>query len=183
MLIMLKTKKPTVGLIVLVALVLVAAIIGTTIAYYMITSPTTENTFEVAAPGSLTVNETFTEGDTEKKNVYVTLNGGDTSVYVRAAIVITFQDASGNVLAKVPVKDTDYTIEMGPNWTLKSDGFWYYYDTVAPDTSTTNLIVSCKTLNTSYKLVVEVLAQSIQAAPTDAVLEQWGFIPGEDSGN
>lgn len=180
---MLKTKKSTVGLIVLVAFVLVAAVIGTTIAYYEIASRTVDNTFEPGTIGTLTVNETFTDGGTEKKDVYVTLNGGDTSVYVRALVTINFQNDSGNLIAKGPVKDTDYTIEMGSNWTLKSDGYWYYYDTVAPDTSTTNLIVSCKTLSTDYKLVVDVVTQSIQATPTDAVLEQWGFIPGEDSGN
>lgn len=180
---MLKSKKTTIGLIALVSFLLISAIVGTTFAYYQETAQATENTFTVAGSGNLLITETFTAGDLEKKNVYVTLNGGDGSVYVRATLAISFQDKDGNILAKIPVKDTDYTIEMGANWMKHTDGYWYYNSTVAPDTSTTNLIVSCKTLSTEYKLVVDVLAQSVQASPSSAVVDLWGFDPLADSGS
>lgn len=164
-------------LIVLIVSVVLLLLIpaGSTLSYVKHTSDGVANEFSAAAAPPLYIDETF-DGQT-KSNVKVRLDeSGSGRYYVRAAIVITMLDDSGNTVAKLPVSGTDYTISMGSDWT-KNGNYWYYNKTLAPGQSTTNLIQSCVTRNNAYQLSVKVAAQTVQANPADAVTEAWGLTP------
>ena len=153
-------------LILLAATVLLLTFaVGGTIAYLVTSDGPVVNTFEPAEV-TIKVRETIT-GNT-KTNVYIE-NTGSAKAYIRAAIVVTWQDASGNVYPALPVQRTDYTISLGSDWT-EQDGYYYYngeVDCVAGSNTTTNLINSIAPVEGcipyGYDLHVEILAQAIQA--------------------
>ena len=149
---------------------------GTVTAYLSYATNPATNTFRAAQAVDPTVNETFDN----KEKTDVSVNVGNTSVnndagysvYVRAAVVVTWKNAEdGNVLGKVPVKDTDYEITFDEtNWFFK-DGFWYHKAAVNSQGNTSVLIINCQKkegapVPTGYNLNVEILAQTIQALGT-----------------
>ena len=171
---------------------------GTVAAYLSYATKPVTNTFQVAQSVLPDVKETFDK--TVKTNVSV--NVGDTSfnndagysVYVRAAVVATWKDPDGNVLGKVPVKGTDYTIvypdSYNSNW-FEHGGFYYHKAPVGSKGSTKILISSCKledgvTAPAGYSLNVEILTQTIQALGetdadnTPAVTDAWGVTVNND---
>lgn len=109
----------------------------------------------------------------EKNNVHVE-NQSQADVYIRAAIVINWQDDEGNIVAE-PVKDSDYTMVLGTGW-KESNGYYYCQQAdVNNPAKTAQLIVSCVPNGTpKYHLSVSVLAQAIQAEPDEAVVDAWG---------
>ena len=147
---------------VLLALLLTAAVSGT-LAYLMDTTAEVKNVFTPASVPPV-INETFTNN--VKTDVTIT-NSGNVSAYIRAAVVVTWQDSAGNVYGKAPVQGTDYFIDFGDKWTQGADGFWYYADPVAAGGKTSNLIDECKPLlnceDPSFTLHVEILTQTVQA--------------------
>ena len=111
-------------------------------------------------------------------------NTGDTTAFIRAAINVTWmsnQDAANQtVSAKVPVKDTDYSITFAKNtnWIQGADGYYYYQLPVGPQGSTGVLIEECKLQNNAsvpdgYHLSVEIVASAIQSAPDSVVQSMW----------
>ena len=158
-----KTRKVKVILLSL-ALIMVMAISGT-LAFITASSNDVNNTFE---PGRVTckVDETF--NGTTKTNVTIT-NTGNVRAYIRAEIVVTWQNENGDVYGK-PVAQNEYELSVGSNWKYnEADGFYYYPSIVEPNVSTRNLIDSCKLKDSvtppaeGYYLCVEVLASAIQA--------------------
>lgn len=98
--------------------------------------------------------------------------------YVRAMIVVTWQDANGQVLAPSPKLGEDYelTLDLANGW--KQSGLYYYYASpIAPGKSTSKLITSAKPLkacgDSNYTLHVEVIAEAVQAEPSDVVAKVW----------
>ncbi len=159
-----KMNRKAIALIIMIA-VLLTATVGGTMAYLAAATSSVVNTFEPAnVPPE--INEER-EGNV-KKNVTVT-NSGNVDAYIRAKIVVTWQDGQGNVYPKMPVVGTDYTMStgIGNGWKLESDGYYYYSGEVAPNTPTNALIITCEPKNTAptdaYNLHVEILAQAIQA--------------------
>lgn len=156
------------------ALVVVCAI-GGTIAYFTAQTPEVKNTFTAAGAPTPEIEETF--DGTTKSNVKVRLGtDGSGSYFIRAAIVFTVQNEDGETIAYAPRAGVDYKIEYGLDWTEGADGYWYYPSPVAPGGETTDLIVSC-TNKCPEHLVVDIIAQTIQAEPADAVVSEWGFDP------
>lgn len=164
-------------------LALLVGIVGSSLAYLITQTGSVENTFQ---PSKVTceIQEEFRQGGSEKKNVQVK-NTGDTDAYIRAALVFTWVDSQGNI-APNPVGSGDYTLETGSDWTLKSDGFYYYNQSVAPGGKTTNLIVSCAPVSgkapTGYNLCVDVIADAIQSkglssSNTKPVVDAWKVDP------
>lgn len=160
---------------------LLVGIVGSSLAYLVTKTDPVQNTFQ---PSRVTcqIDEEF-DGAT-KRNVNVT-NTGDTDAYIRAALVFTWVDSKGNI-APNPVGSGDYTLETGSDWTLKSDGFYYYNQSVAPGGKTTNLIVSCAPVSgkapTGYTLCVDVIADAIQSkglssSNTKPVVDAWKVDP------
>lgn len=157
----------------LAALVVIAmGVVGGTVAYLVTKTDPVVNTF---TPGvvSCKIDETF--DGTTKSNVYVT-NTGNTNAYIRAAIIVTWKDAAGNIAATVPVEGYDYNLKLNTNnWTHSGD-YYYYKSSVEPNGTTEKLVESCSALksNGDYTLSVEILADAIQSSPDSAVTQAWG---------
>lgn len=116
---------------------------------------------------NIEVEETF-EGDV-KSNVRVT-NTGTVEVYIRAAVVATWEDQAGNPLA-IPVKpgDVKYTNFPGDGWTQGSDGYYYYTQPVSANKTTGNLIGEATVPGATAEQVLnlQILAEAIQAGGKD----------------
>lgn len=187
-------KKSTALLVSLVLLLTVS--VGATLAFLIDTDDPITNTF---TPSEVTVqvNETF--DGTTKSNVSIK-NTGDTEAYIRAAIIVTWQDANGNVYGQLPdeKKDDettgDYTISFNTTeqsaydngkWIKGSDGFYYWSKPVksekeaASDCNTGILITEAKLVEgakapaDNYYLCIEIIASGIQAEPKTAVESAW----------
>lgn len=164
----------------LAALAVIAmGVVGGTVAYLVTDTAPVVNTF---TPGEVSceIKETF--NGTTKENVTVT-NTGNTDAYIRAAIIVTWKDAEGNIAATVPVKDDDYKISLNSTEWTEHGGYYYYKSSVAPEGTTVNLINSCEVLksNDGYTLSVEILADAIQSSPVEAVREAWGYVPSSSN--
>lgn len=174
--------------VVLAVAVCFAVMAGCTGAFaWLHTESGLRNAFQLATvtPG---ISETFEQGSTVKENVTLK-NDGNVDAYLRASISVRWEVTDGNggtlVLGEVPVLGADYTITWGtdPGWVLGTDGLYYWTAPVAAGSGTANLINTC-VWNTpsayadNRRLVVEIDAQSVQASPTDAVLEAWGVGTG-----
>lgn len=162
-------------------IMLIGAVIGSTVAFLITNTGPVENTFAYASV-SCDVKEDF-NGST-KENVQIT-NTGSTDAYIRATYVVNWVDAQGNIVASVP---GDYSYELtenpGSNWTKAADGYFYYLTPVAPGKSTPGSLLTCTVTrpeNPEYRLSVEILATAIQSTPAKAVTEAWGVTPA--SGN
>lgn len=166
----------------LVSLVLVLGVaVGGTVAFLSTRTDSKENTF---TPSKVTCAVTETFNNNVKSNVAVK-NTGDTTAFIRAAINVTWMSnkdaANQTVSAKVPVKDTDYSITFAKNtnWIQGADGYYYYQLPVGPQDSTEVLIEECKLLKDAavpdgYHLSVEIVASAIQSVPEAAVKAAWG---------
>lgn len=152
------------------ALVLTLSV-GGTIAYLITDTRPVENTF---TPGNVACEVIEKFNGTAKSDVKIK-NTGNTDAYIRAAIVVTWQNADGKVLAEVPQENVDYTLSINTNgWGKKGD---YYYCTTAgsPNTQTSVLINSCTAIKAKegYSLCVDVLAQAIQSSPNTVESSTW----------
>ncbi len=171
------------GILLAAVIVLLAGAVGGTWAFLVAQSEPVQNNFTYAHV-SCTIKEKF--DGTTKSDVQIR-NTGDIPAYIRARIVVTWKDASGNVSA-VPVKNTDYTIAFNENekdWTQQGD-YWYCKTAVDAGEETPVLITTCEKKGTApedYDLSVEILADAIQSEPANAVMEAWGYNPTAVSGN
>lgn len=165
-------RKPWLSALLVVLLVLSVSTTGV-FAYLKLSTPKADNSFTSAQSVNPQIKEEAFDGSVKNN---VTVNVGETgySVYVRAAVVVTWQDEAGNVYITPPVAGTDYSISYGTdNWTQEGDGYWYYKSAVESGGETAPLITECRPLKAApiegYTLNVKVIAQTIQCAGfTDA---------------
>lgn len=161
-------KNKAMALIVSILLMLTVTI-GGSLAYLIATSDAVTNTFN---PSHVTTAVEETLDNNVKKDVKIK-NTGDTAAYIRAAVVVTWQNANGDVYGQKPVAGVDYTNwTPGADWVEGNDGFYYYKKPVEPNMSTaTALISGIEALSSSpaeeYSLCVEVLGSAIQADGVD----------------
>ena len=163
--------------ITLVSLILILTIgVGGTLAYLITSTGEVKNTF-TPADYDIEINETLEDG--AKKNVTAT-NMSDFDMYLRAAIVVTWTNADGNVIPQ-PSGATVTGIPDGDvgNWKMVGD-YWYYNTAVAPNGTTDAIIAEARMENLpeGVKGNIEILVQGIQAEPDQAVIDAWGFVPG-----
>lgn len=173
---------------VLIGIALVSMTIGGVAAYLSMSGGTVKNTFTPETEVPPTIVETFEENvSLVKQNVRVNVGNPGYAVYVRAAVVVSWRDQDGNVMAQMPVENTDYTISMGDGWFLHN-GYWYCKTMVhSPDGQadgiTPALIDTCtaKAKKSGCHLHVEIIAQTIQALGTtdEAVDGEGNPIPTE----
>lgn len=153
------------------------------VAYFFNSSTGLTNKFESANIYEPTIIEDFTDGDFVKKNVKVKVNDDSFPCYVRVKVVFNWKDDDGNILAVSPTEGVDYTIsyKIG-KWNKGSDGFYYYNKSLTGETDI--LIEECSVINSSpaegYRLNVDVLVQSVQAEPSEAVIDSWGVVINSD---
>lgn len=179
-----RNHKPT---LLLLALVLIlGAMVGTTLAYLFTNTDGLVNTF---TPANVTVDidEPGWDEDKTVKNDVTVKNTGDVEAYIRAAVVVTWQNDKGEVYPTAPVEGTDYTVSLTMSRWVKYGDFYYYTSPVAPSKSTGVLLTDCKvkdgaTPPDGYHLSVEILASAIQSQPATAVREAWG-VTVDSNGN
>lgn len=183
--------------VVLIALMLFAtAVPASVFAYLKFSGYNVKNSFTPDLSETLSVNEKFENN--VKENVCVNVGATDYSVYVRAAVVVTWKNDSGNIYSLHPVNGMDYSIEYALSqngWFRGDDGFYYYRPPVQSRGTTTELIKKCTQLRNSpdgYFLDVQIVAQTVQSAGTTdgdsdgkeipAVADAWG-VEIDESGN
>ena len=172
--------------VILAAVLLVAAAVGTTVAFLVDRTPSVENTFQPVAV-SCRVLESFDAATNVKSNVSVQ-NTGDISAYVRAAVVVTWvSQESGSTYGGAPVAGTDYTVSMGESgWQQGADGFYYCNAPVAAGAATPTLINSiapvAERAPEGYVLSVQIVASAIQAEPAEAVSTAWNGVTVQGDG-
>lgn len=176
-----KTKQPVA---LLALLVLLCCTVAGTVAYLVTSTDPVTNTF---TPASVTTQVEEKFDGTTKSDVQIK-NTGNIDAYIRAAVIINWADANGNVSA-TPVKDGDYVIKYDSSNTWKKIGdYWYYTKPVAADSLTEKaLIESCTPVAgkapEGYDLQVTILADGIQSEPSNAVTEAWKVVKVGTNGN
>ena len=185
-----KNKK-----LILAASLLAAALTTTSVTLAFLTTKTEEvvNTF-TPSEVKIEVEEPGWETTGVKENVTIK-NTGDTTAYIRAAVVVNWLNSEGYIV--YPDEEPNYvqnkegvyftlqeknrTIDSG--WYLHTDGYYYYMDDVAPGDETEVLIkkweVTYPTEGEYYTLQVEILAQAVQSVPVEdnvvtAAFDLWG---------
>ena len=168
------------ALILMVSLVAILAVsVGGVLAWLATSSKDVTNTF---APGDTEIEIEEKFENNVKSDVYVT-NKGNIPVYIRANLVFTWKDSAGNIIERPA--DATLTVDYGNgDWVKGSDGFWYYTKPVAADGGKTTNLIDRATIEfpegKGYKMDLEVMAQSIQAEPKDAVEGAWGVTVTSD---
>ncbi len=168
----------------LVSLFLIVGVtIGGTVAFLIDRTGPVENVF---TPSEVTTSVEETLENNIKSNVMIK-NTGDTEAWIRAAVIVTWQDKDGNVLGEKPDEATDYKLEyvLGTsgtenNWVKGLDGYYYYTSPVAPGECTEELIERCEPVVVSkkvgeidYYLTVEIIGSGVQSVPDYVVKEVW----------
>lgn len=171
------------------AVVILTAAVGGTMAWLSTQTQDLTNTF-VPAKVTCKVDENFTEGDTEKKDVRIQ-NTGTTDAYIRAMIVANWcsseKDSNGNykVVAPYAVDADHFKGLTGENW-KPYNGFYYYTQPVAPGQTTGSCLFTSCTPDNSEKpegadhLEVNIICQAVQSTPAAAVQDAWGVTVGAD---
>ena len=174
-----RAKKWKALIVAALAVVVLTAAVGGTMAWLSTKTQELTNTFE---PAKVTckVDENFTEGGTEKKDVRIQ-NTGTTDAYIRAMIVANWCTADSKV-----VKTASPTyVGLDNNGWAKIGDFYYYPSAVAPDGFTGYLFTSCTPNNTDKPegadhLEVNIICQAVQSTPAAAVRDAWGVTVGAD---
>ena len=178
-----KSKKKWMLLVSLVMLLTIT--MGGTLAYITTSDDPVKNIFTTSQV-PISVQEDPFDG-TVKNNVKIQ-NDGNTDAYIRAAVVVTWKDSSGNVYGIKPEVGVDYQVTFpgDTGWVYReADGFYYYTASIAPNNQTGVLLTNCKPLKSApadgYTLCVEIVAESVQAKGVDngvkAVVKAWGVDP------
>lgn len=158
------------GMFLAVGLILLFGI-GSTYSLLVSKSDQVVNSFSQGVV-SVEIMESF-DGQT-KRDVTVA-NTGNVSAYVRAAILVTWRDASGNIIGKQPELGTDYTLELNRTDWFMQDGFFYHRAPVGSGEVSSVLIQEARQLrpNANSQLSIEILGSGIQSTPSLAVEEAW----------
>lgn len=163
-------------------LLLLTVTVGGTIAFLIDSDGPLHNLFN---PSKVTTYVDETVSGNTKSDVSIK-NTGDTTAWIRAAIVVTWQDKDGNVYGQLPVEGTDYTMELNvvtkDGWLKGNDGFYYWYLPVksveedASDCNTGVLIKECTykaNAPEDYFLNVEIIGSGIQSEPENLFNTEW----------
>ena len=148
-----------------------ALAVGTTFALLKANTAPVTNTFKAATSETHVDVE---DSGNEKTGIFVTNEGTATS-YVRVKLVMNWVSDDGKTISGEPVNiDVKYDTTK---W-FEQDGIYYYKTPVAPTGQTSNLlegnpIKQPEGAPDGYHLEVTVLAESIQAAPSQAVEGAW----------
>lgn len=153
-------------IIVLSIILLVCIGVGATLAYFANSTGPVINTFQSGTVGA----EIYEKKTDTAKTVIQVKNTGSVPVYVRVRLVSYFEDDFDNVL---PQDSPAVSVTPGENW--EQIGSYYYYKLpVAAEDSTSNLLKEGTYLSMVNNQVIEVLADTVQATPKDAIKNVWG---------
>ena len=157
----------------ILALCLIFALaVGTTVALLKANTAPVTNTF-TAAKSDIKINENVENG---KKSSIQVENIGTATSYVRVKLVMNWVDGDGKVVSGGSLPMVELNTDDG--W-FEQGGIYYYKMPVAAKGETSNLLQEGKPIKQENApdgchLEVTVLAESIQAAPSQAVTASWG---------
>lgn len=164
-----RRRRPALWAALALALVLTLTA-GGTVAYLFTNTDAVTNTFTPASTG-IEVPEEF---DKNAKTSIKVKNTGDIPVYVRVMLVASYQNDAGEVCG---THTPNHTINYDTtNWILIGDYYYYKKPVAANNGETENLLAANISMDTDQdgcKEHIDVLAQAIQAEPTDAVINSW----------
>lgn len=177
-----RAKKWKALIVAALAVVILTAAVGGTMAWLSTKTQDLTNTFVPAKVTCKVVEPGWVNGtSTTKRNVSIQ-NTGTTDAYIRAMIVAnwcTAADANGKtkVVAPYAVNASNF-IGLSENGWVEHDGFYYYTLPVAPGQTTGNLFASCTPDNAEKPegadhLEVNIICQAVQSTPAAAVGEAW----------
>ncbi len=188
-------NKKNIVIFAVTASLLLTAALTTAYAKYRKGSEAVENTFSAAEYGEPSISDNVEKngsGHFVKNNLAVIAADEGYPVYVRAELVVTWQNADGIVYGSQPVPGTDYALEYDTDkWVKASDGFFYYTEKVESGSHTAPLIGAQQALEqlssapVGYTMHVEVISETIQAVgntdddSASAVLSAWGVQPDQ----
>lgn len=196
------SRKQKILAVALIALVVIGAAAGAAFGYLSAQTGPVQNTFTPDQETNPAIVETF--ANNVKSDVKVDVGNPGYAVYVRAAIVVTWEDSNGNTYSQRPVASTDYRMQWNAtDWFYNTtDGFFYHKAMVADNGTagsslTSVLIRECVQLQEGpliqedgterYQLHVEIIAQTIQALgttdgenPVPAITDAWGIAVNND---
>ena len=182
---------------ILAASLLAAALVttGVTLAFLADSKKEIENVFE---PTSVPIHVEETFDGTIKSNVAIQ-NLGNTSAYVRVAVIKNWLEGENIVYQETDPYDVTWegaietlnSQEIVGNWCKYGDYYYYLIPLEANDNKdggkdiTTCLIESCgvnygNDNSPKYTLQVEILAQSVQSVPEEAMKDLWGVTISEN---
>lgn len=156
--------------VITISLLLVVSCSITVLAYMLQRTPTKENTFTPATLDCALQTNKDTDGNLNSVTVK---NNGNVSAYLRVTMVSYWVDGGGNIVGRASTLPT-FSVKTG--WIKGSTDIYYYQAPIAAKDATPELLADKIILATDgeYKQVLDVLAEAIQAMPTDAVTEAWG---------
>lgn len=188
-----KRRKWSVGLVAVALAGLLA--VGGTVAWLVNSTGTVTNTF-VAGGVTTDIVEGF---DGKAKSDVKITNTGNIPAYVRAQVIINWQDAQGNLYAGETAPDGSTYVETFVDFTKEdcnwvesaSDGFYYYRKALDPEATTDVLVESIVVKypdgvnpeDAPYQLSVEILTEAIQAIPDGAFNDLWSTSSGLTASN
>ncbi|MBQ3081939.1 MAG: hypothetical protein IJC49_05765 [Clostridia bacterium] len=159
----------------------VLCIVGGTLAYFFTKTPNIVNTF---VPGTVDCEISEVMNGNDKKVIVIENTNGTTSVYMRVGLASYWkeEDAESGVILGMNSDIPDFT--LGTDWVKGTDGYYYYLKPVAPGGMTSNMLGVALTLGSENGNVevLEVFAESIQCAPTEAVTDAFGGDNGSVTG-
>ena len=149
-----------------VSVALTAAIVGATLAFLKTKTGPLDVEFQ---PSTVSVSKTA--------NGRGVVNDGDVDVYVRAAMIFTWESTTeeNSIMSSAPVSGINYNMTVAEGWVKAADGFWYCREPLSPG-EIRNAVSSVTLIGNAplgYGLSTELLVDAIQADPKDAVLESW----------
>lgn len=163
----------------LISLLLIFGIaISGTLAYIFVSSSLLNNSFRPVTVTS-EVSESFS-GITKSNSAIH--NTGDIYAWIRAALVLTWEDGSGNAVNQnASLADLSITVNS-VDWFCGTDGYYYCKTKVAPNGFTPVLINSATVRADSpgylkgYHMNLQILCEAIQAEPEAAVNNAWSAV-------
>lgn len=150
---------------------------------YLMTSSTNSNTF-IEGTVKATVLETVDKQAKTKEDIKVK-NEGNVDIFVRVNIVYNFNDENNSLIGITPTLNEDYSVSFPEsNWIKdEEDNFYYYKYPLAPNETTDVLIDELKILydGNDKHVVVNIIAEGIQANPKTSVSELWNKSVSNDT--
>lgn len=146
-------------------IVLLVGAIGGSLAYLFTNTDPVVNTF---TPGEVKIEINEPNWDGRAKNNVTLTNTGNVPAYIRAMIVVTWQNAKGEIYHRAPGA-SDYSVQWSPNggWAGSGNGWYTTTNKIPAGEETPILLTECKPLGAApeegYFLVVDVIAEAIQA--------------------
>ena len=188
-------KKNKITIITICLLLTVVVSIGGTLAYIITSTPPVENINKFEDFGNYIVekNDGTTKKDVRVQNsISGTVDSQIVDAYIRAAYVVTWQKIENGITYVKPAVEGDYTVSLNLNnssdevagaW-VKNGDYYYFTEAIKSGEYTNVLINSIAPVEgkapEGYSLNVEIISQSVQSSPSNAVADAWHVVISPD---